>query len=302
MNFGHVKWFVDSTVGSDLTTKSVSPLSTTEWLVVLFATTVGVYLLFLIDKWLRKSKLDRSIDKKTKNFQLILVPIVRITAGMILVVNYINNVIIAPNVAQNQVHKFWIVSSLIIGLFLLVGLFSKYSAVAMLGLFGSASLLVEPVELLDHLEYIGLSLFIIKTGGGNFSLDNKLIKSYKTPKQDIIVAQKYLLFWSGLAILILAFSEKLGNIHLASAFLLEHNWNLLSGVGISDRIFIIIAGVIEAVVGISLILRKAMRLTTLVTLGLMVTTAVLLGVQEVIGHIFAIAIVASAWLITPKDS
>jgi uncharacterized membrane protein YphA (DoxX/SURF4 family) len=91
----------------------------------------------------------------------------------------------------------------------------------------------------------------------------------------------------------LAFSEKLFNVPAAQDFLNQHSWNLASFAGVSDRHFIIIAGSIELLLGLALILHKVPRLIVLVTLVTMTATALALGIEEVYGHLFAVGIVVA---------
>ena len=103
--------------------------------------------------------------------------------------------------------------------------------------------------------------------------------------------------FTGLALVILAFSEKLLNMNLANDFLVHYeNWNFLASFGMDNRNFIIMTGIIELLLGLSLILNKAVRLSTLALLLTMIATALLLGIDEVIGHLFAVGLVFAVWV------
>ena len=64
----------------------------------------------------------------------------------------------------------------------------------------------------------------------------------------------------------------------------------------TDRNFIIVAGMVELLVGLTLVLNIAPRLTTAIVAGLMTMTAILLGVDEIFGHLFVLSLVAVVWL------
>jgi hypothetical protein len=100
----------------------------------------------------------------------------------------------------------------------------------------------------------------------------------------------------GAALVVLSFSEKLAGIGIAEQFLEDHQWNLLRFVGVSDRSFIIIIGAIELMLGVALIVNFAPRLILLIILATMIQTALLLGIEEVYGHLFAVGIFVAIWV------
>ncbi len=96
---------------------------------------------------------------------------------------------------------------------------------------------------------------------------------------------------TGLAFTYAAFVEKILHPEYSATFLQNHHWNFLANLGwttFSDRWFILSAGVVEAGLGLALAIGLAPRITiTLLTL-VCVTTAILLGITEVYGHIIIV--------------
>jgi hypothetical protein len=113
---------------------------------------------------------------------------------------------------------------------------------------------------------------------------------------EIATPESLLRIFVGFGLMALALSEKLIGVGLSTDFLQHHNWNFLQPIGVSDRLFIIISGITEFVVGLTLVLNIAPRLTTAIVALLMTITAFLLGVDEVFGHLFALSLVAVVWL------
>lgn len=299
MYYGHVKWFVEDVTQIDGPTE----LTSLEWFIASTLIIFGIGLLFILDERFKDSHLAEAISRRASIFWPYVVPTIRITAGLMLVLNYFNGVVVAPNIGSVSEFPWWAAISLVSGSLLLLGLWGKIAGWLLLTLYIWSLFIYDPLAMLDHLEYVGLAWFVIATGSGRFSLDSNLFGTKNASNKVISGAQVRLLQWSGLAIIALAFNEKLLAIGLADNFLQIHEWNILISIGVSNRVFIIIAGIIEVLVGLSLLFNRAVRLTTLLTLCTMIATGTLLGLDEVVGHVFAIAIIVAAWIHPkPKQS
>lgn len=296
MDFAHVKWFVETTGGSP----SGAELSGSELGLALLAVGLGLYVL----RWLHQQIEAAGLNRLTAARLWPLVPtIVRVSTGALLLLNSFNGHVIAPNFTPTSgLAQGLSIGFVAIGLALLIGAFTRLAAGLLLAGYLAAFAQFGLVDLLDHLEYVGLSLYIMTAGAGPWSVDRAFGLDPKPTDARQTSAARQLQIWTGLAVVVLALSEKILAVGLAGQFLQVHDWNFLSPFSIGNRTFIVAAGTMELLVGLSFILGWAMRLTTLALLSLMTVTAVLLGLQEIIGHLFAVALVASVWITRPATA
>ena len=293
MYFSHVKWFVDP--HPDPTQN----LKVNELLIIILAISAGLTVLWWLNNFIKQRGWDKSLVPKLWQH----VPdIVRLSTAAILLMNFFKDILVAPNFDINHSgSSFLSISLATVGVMLLIGIFSRFTAALLAGLYVYGIFIFGLADMLDHLEYIGLATYIFIAGGGQWTLEKRWLKQ-KQDDDTQLLAARHLQLWTGLAVVAAALSEKIMAVPLAQDFLATHHWNLLSGFGVDDRTFILIAGTMELLVGLSLILGWAMRVTTLALLGLMATTAVILGLNEVTGHLFAIPLLASVWIVKPSKS
>ena len=284
----HVKWF-----NSDKVIAQPS-LNNTEWLVVVILLIAGLLAFRFADQWLVKSKTRKNLDKKLKPLRLWVPLVVRISTSLLLAINVTHDYLLAPNVTSdgsstsNLISGLFIVAAVLIGL----GLWNKAGALTLLAGYLLILTKADFVDVLDHFEYVGIAGYLWLRGPGKHSLDNYLQKKKLTAPD---LRKHSLTFYRtsiGIGLATLGLSEKLLNTTAAQDFLNQYDWNVLSAVGVSDRWFIVVAGSVELLVGLALIFNYASRLLILVVLALMLLTAVLLGIDEIYGHLFAVGAVA----------
>lgn len=291
---GHVKWF------SEEASLSIIPnLSAAEWLVVILSIIAGVALMFLLAKLTIKP--SKSLDDTLKHLRDWVPTAVRWSTAALLIVNYWQGQLYASNIEYDASTLASLLNAglVAVAIMLLLGVYTRIAAIALL-VFYSVSFLVvsDPVQLLDHVGYVGTGLYLALSAPGKLSVamknDDPLSSRFK--RFDYL-ALSLLRTFIGLGFIVLAFSEKLLNMALANNFIVEHSsWNFLSSFGLSDRNFIIMTAVVEILIGLSLILNKMPRLSTLVLLMTMVVTATLLGIEEITGHLFAVGLVFAVWV------
>jgi uncharacterized membrane protein YphA (DoxX/SURF4 family) len=101
-------------------------------------------------------------------------------------------------------------------------------------------------------------------------------------------AVKYLRILLGVQLIILAVHNKLLNPNLGLAFLEMHPWNFLPYVGLpmfSDVNFVVGIGVAELALGLLIVAGLATRLIAALITTVFLTTGILLGIEELMGHI-----------------
>lgn len=296
--FSHVKWFS----GNDLNTSE--NLNLYHWLFVAIMVLSLLFGLKLISKTKTYKSIDNFIKLKFSPLQQVVTLVVRLTAAAGLLINLAQGYLFAPNLTSDSSILSQLISILFIiaSIMLILGMFTRVAALLMLLGYILGFAIFNFIDLIDHFEYVGLSLFILLGGGGRYSLDsyldieilNKLLSKYKH------VAYDALRISIGIGLISLSLSEKLLGVDIASSFLSVHDWNILSIVGIGDFGFIVFAGAIELLLGLALIFNVAARAVVLIILSTMTLTAMLLGIDEVYGHLFAIALVISVLVGKPK--
>lgn len=171
----------------------------------------------------------------------------------------------------------------IIGVWLISGVYLRPAAVGVVLLGPLGLLLAGPVEVLEACDLLGLALFLVILPPG----PNAWGRVEVSPGVEI-AALYCLRVFLGLALIVLAFSEKLANPELARQFLDDYPaFNIFEAVGIdlAPETFIRIAGAVELLFGVLLISGAAPQLTVLVAGIPFNTTLFFLGRVELIGHL-----------------
>lgn len=290
----HVKWFVDQNL------PNVEPLSIIEWFIVLFAVAAGTVVFWQLNTRAKEFGISNKIASFFAQYSWLAPYIVRYSTALLLIINAYQGLLYAPNVKTSVIASGPTLSVLLFsaGILLLIGRGIRAAAVLMLSVYIVSLMLIRPVvDVLDHVEYIGISLYLLLYANKGY-----IIEMGRSKLAGLLSPTSLLRIFVGLGLVILALSEKLIGIRNSAYFLNEHNWNFLQFIGVSDRHFIIIAGIIELLVGLTLMLNFVPRLTTAILAGLMTITAILLGIEEVFGHLFALSLVAIVWLQPLKKS
>jgi uncharacterized membrane protein YphA (DoxX/SURF4 family) len=129
------------------------------------------------------------------------------------------------------------------------------------GPLGMLELGVSPV--LQRLDLLGLAVFILFAGPGRWSADAERGAAAEASVASLARAVWALRVGAGLALIVVAFAEKLANPEMALAFLSAHpdfNVAQLVGLPIGDLEFVRIAGAVEVLFGLLLISGHCRRL------------------------------------------
>ncbi len=293
----HVKWFSESDSSALL-----HDLTSTEWSVVVAAVAAGILLMIFIDKLTRP--LNKRLDEKLLGLRNWVPTVVRFSMAFLIVFNFWEDNLFAPNIIVGNAFVHLIINAVLVGvaLMLFLGIFTRTAGALLLVMFTLGILAAaEPIQLFDHLEYVGAGLFLLFASSGKLRVKTELSDPLSSLSTREWLASPLFRTFVGFALVTLAFSEKLLNLTLSNDFLQRNSWNFLSGLNVNDRNFIILAGVVELLVGLTLVLNKAPRLGVLTVLCVMIVTAVALGPEEVFGHMFAVGIVAAVWVGPNED-
>ena len=153
-------------------------------------------------------------------------------------------------------------------------------------LYGSIAVIYGFTEVFDYINFLGIAVFLIF----HYSGDPK-IQQFAVPSLRV---------FTGLALIVLALSEKLLNPDLGYAFLSIYDWNFMKMLGMNwytNELFVLSAGFMELIFGINILLGFMTRVTTAVVATFMVISNLTfvfqqhmdLAITELIGHLPIVA-------------
>lgn len=143
-------------------------------------------------------------------------------------------------------------------------------------------------DVLQRVDLLGLAFFVLFAGPGVWSADVELGRDEPARFLDAAKAVWCLRVGAGLALIVVAFAEKLANPDMAVAFLADHgelNVAAQLGLGWSDLEFARVAGGIEVLFGL-LLISGALPQAIVVIAGIPFNaTLYFFGVNELLGHL-----------------
>lgn len=146
-------------------------------------------------------------------------------------------------------------AEVLIALALVYGVFTDYAAFGLVGLFIAGLVFgplvgIPPLFLSEHVDFVGIAVFVYIIGRGPFSAD-ALLGRRAHPHPALIPYAIPALRWGvGLSFVFLAFSEKFLNPALADAFLAQKiNFNVGAGFGLPNGLFVYGAAIAELTFG-----------------------------------------------------
>lgn len=287
----HVKWFVDPSA-----VLPVEPYSLSDWQVLLgiISAIVVIAVAFMFECKLPSP--DKIFPEFFRRINFPIASLFSIFIGIGLVIFSLNGYIFAPNlIAESSLGYAMLTLQAIIGAAFILGLRVKSASIFLLFLYLLSLIYFGGRELIDALEIVGISFFILFFGRPKWSFkDIAILEKITIHYQSFAVP--LLRIFTGANLFILGFSEKLFRPDLGITFLHTHNWNFMQILGFenySDYWFVFSAGIVESLLGLLLILGLLTRATALALAIFFITTLALLGPIELFGHIphFAILMV-----------
>jgi len=290
---GHVKWFVPD---DGVTYPGLSPA---EWVLAVGVAFFTVYILFMAGELLVVRNFEAQLDKHTQRLRQLVPLVVRLSMSAMVFINIRHSYLLAPNVESTGSLMAWFITILFSSAAVMLGV-GYLTRVGSLLLLASYLLTLWEahswIDIADHLEYVGVVGYLWLRGPGWYSVDRYLGLSRPVPPERLNLSLHVYRVCVGLGLVTLSLSEKLLNVTASQQFLNAHNWNFLEVVGIGDRVFITTMGAMELAIGLALVANIVPRLVTAAVLMAMATTAGLLGIEEIYGHLFAIGIVVAVWV------
>ncbi len=232
-----------------------------------------------------------------------------IHAAVPLLVNGFNLQLFAPNLRMrtNLLSGLLALGEVLIALALIYGVFTDFAALSLVGLFIAGLILgplidIPPLFLLEHVDFVGIAVFVYIIGRGPFSSD-ALLGRRAHPHPALIPYAIPALRWGvGLSFVILAFTEKLLNPALADAFLRQKiNFNIGAGFGVTNGLFVYGAAIAELTSGLLLISGALPRVVIIALWVPANLTLPYLGWAELAGHLPIYAVLLTLLVVGSSD-
>src|SRR5256886_10507719 len=245
----HVKWFTDPRPHPTQYGLLLSGPVIAAFLLAIGA--VGVA--YFIQHRVPEPKAVRSLERYARTGPLAL----RIALGVALIAAAAANWLFVPSLVldRDAVGLALRVIEAACGLFLLAGLFTRQTAIV-LALLGIVAMLPFSIEsILEQVHILGIAVYLFLAGAGAVSLDARRRAHRSLQHEDAPAAAINLLrIAMGFGIAYGALTEKLLNPPLAQALLDQSPFlNVLRPVGVSDPVFIWLAGLTELPVGVGIL-------------------------------------------------
>lgn len=297
----HEKWFQDASEFSlrwDLFSRPLPLVLATG---VLLATLAA---LVLWRRWRRGivpgPEFFGSPDSLRAAFYGLVPLILGVHVAVPLLVSGVQGELFSPN---NELPAVWAnflgFAETMVALSLFYGAFTRIAAGGLAGLWVFGVFLLGPQAMFDNALYLGFAAFFFLAGRGPYSVDRMLMPRLEPPESSARYAIPALRVGLGVSFLVVAFTEKLANIPLGLAFLENYPLNFAAGLGfpISDEVFVLLAGSVEFLIGLWLILGIFPREIAVLALGPTNLTLTVFSWTELIGHlpIYGILAVLLLW-------
>lgn len=297
----HVKWFAEST-------EVVRPYQFTDFPVMLSivfvigALLVGVFLekKLTVPKWY-----NRLVQQTAPT----ILSLASIGFGLSFLIFSYNGFIFAPNLQVDSLAAGAIGSSgmdfnfgsllliiqAIAGLMILLGLYERVGGLLLIVLYALAVSRFGFMEMMDTLEMVGFAFYAMIIGRPKWKIvESEFMCAIMHHFHQYGVS--ILRIGIGLNLIILGFSEKILKPSLTQNFLSTYDWNIMHNLGytwFTDYWFAYAGGVAEVLFGLFFLFGLVTRLSVVALALFLVTTLILLGPIELMGHLphFSIALV-----------
>lgn len=277
----HVKWFTDPRQHP-----TAYDLLLTWPVVAAFALAIGAAgVAYLIQHRVPEPRVIRSLERYAKTGPLAL----RTALGVALLAAAAADWLFVPSLVldHDPVGLTLRAAQVLGGLLLLAGLFTRYAALllAVLGVVAMVPFSIESI--LEQVHILGIAVFLFIAGPGPVSLDawrdaHRSLDHWKAPAAAINLLRVAM----GFGIAYGALTEKLLNPPLAQTLLDQSPFlNVLRPFGVSDPVFIWLAGAAELAIGMVILSGQITRPVMTIGFALFTVTLIVFGLPEFIGHL-----------------
>lgn len=174
-----------------------------------------------------------------------------------------------------------------VALSLFYGGLTRPAAVVLAGLWLNGVFLIGLEPMLENVMFLGFAAFFFFVGRGPISIDRLLFPRLEPSAALARHAVPAVRIGVGLSFVFVAFTEKFANLPLAAGFLQESGLNFMPALGIpvSNEVFAMLAGSVELVVGLWLVLGVFVREIVIIAWFPTNLTLTLFQWEELIGHL-----------------
>ncbi len=296
--FAHVKWFTDPTGHPT----DWGLLATVPVLAAFGIALAAAAVAYVIQHRVPEPVIMRTFDR----FVGIAPTVLGLHVGVALLLAAMVGVLFSPNLRPNDelIGRVILAIEGLCGVFLLAGLATRATAVALavLGVVAMQPFTFESI--LENAHILGIALFFFIVGRGPFSLDR--LRREKAPLRQGEApgwALTLLRVCGGFAIAFSALTEKLLDPGLAQALLTERPYlNIVRPLGIPDPEFAYLAGVTELVIGLVVMSGQLTRPVMAVGAILFTLTLPVFGWTELLGHLAFFGIMFVLFMAPNADS
>lgn len=284
--FGHVKWVLDTEkveLGTGI--KLFTTLNFTNISLTLLAVIILIGLGFLGYKLMQKPSIQKA-HQSLQKYEPFVSTALSIALGVVLIVSAYDYTLLAPELRLSGTRNLLLYFEYLLGVLLILGLFTKLAALGTLLLYVVGIFLFN-VMLIDYIEVIGVCIYLILKGRKALGLDQLIPRVGKIPD---------LTYYSNLAMPIMRILTGITLFWLGLDKWLRPEWGLaiiknyhLYTFGFNWAIFVFGAGLVEMAVGLAVIGGILNRVVAFVVLGLFITTGIIFGLRELVGHLVLIA-------------
>ena len=294
----HVKWFTDPRLHPTQYGLLLSGPVIAAFAIALAATGVA----YLIQHRVPEPNAVRSLERYAKTGPLAL----RIALGVALIAASAANWLFVPSLVldRDAVGIALRVVEAACGLLFLAGLFMRYTAMV-LALLGIVAMFPFSIEsILEQIHILGIAVYLFIAGAGAVSLDARRQAHRSIQHENAPAAAINLLrIAMGFGIAYGALTEKLLNPPLAQALLDQSPFlNVLRPLGVTDPVFIWLAGMTELAVGVVILSGQITRPVMAVGFALFTVTLIVFGLPELIGHLPYYGIMLTLFIAPDADS
>jgi uncharacterized membrane protein YphA (DoxX/SURF4 family) len=294
----HVKWFTDPRQHPTRYELLLSWPVIGAFLIALAAAGVA----YVIQHRVPEPRAVRTLERYAKTGPLAL----RIALGVSLVAAAVAGWLFVPSLPVGRDAAGYAILGVetVCGLLILLGLFTRVAAV-LLAMLGALAMFPFNVEnILEQVHILGIAVFLLITGPGRVALDARRRAGGAVDHEHAPSAALNLLrIAMGFGIAYGALTEKLLNPALAQALLDQSPFlNVLRPLGVSDPVFIWIAGLTELAIGVVVLSGQITRPVMAVGFVLFTVTLIVFGLPEFIGHLPFYGIMLTLFIAPDADS
>lgn len=269
----HVKWFVNT---NEVIKEShnITPfyyLSSIEVYIWAIVSIIAVLIFSILDLVIREPKI---IVEFRKRHEIDIDRVASALLGFYLVsVSVLWKIVLVPDFPASNTFSYVLeFLQFVFGGMLILNIFPVTAALGVIGLCLTLFAKFGPIEFLENLITFCLAIYIII----RHSPDGSFLKRLDRHAVEIVRVG------TGIALIVMAFTEKLAYPELGVAFLNLHHWNFMSGIGMgwfSDKLFVLSTGFAELVFGVIFILGYLTRINTILIASFFAMSVVTMAVQ-----------------------